>query len=95
MVGVSCLSIVVDHKEIFQGLLNQCVDDIPRQHYLSALSGLETIEEKQVIIDFLVYLTEEYPIDDSENEKYHKLLADSLFVTGLKGGNSIYFNDYF
>jgi hypothetical protein len=81
-------------EEMFQGLLNHCVYDIPRKYYLSALSSLETIEEKQVIIDFLVYLTEEYPTDGSDNEKYHKLLAESLQVTGLKGGNSLYFNDY-
>lgn len=79
---------------MFQGLLNYCVDDISRKHYISALDSLETIEEKQVIIDFLVYLTEQYPIDGSDNEKYHKLLADSLHVTGLQGGSSLYFNDY-
>lgn len=81
---------------VFQDLLNHCIYDIPRQHYLSALSSLETMEEKQSIIDFLVYLTQEYPIvDGTDHEKYHKLLADSLHATGLQGGNSIFFNDYF
>ena len=70
--------------EMFQGFLNCCVDEIPRKHYFSALSSLETIDEKQVIIDYLVYLTEEYPIGISDHEKYHTLLAESLQVTGLE-----------
>jgi len=87
-------SVIYFGRELFQYMLNHCVNDISHKLYLSALTGLETIEEKQVIIDFLVYLTEQYPIDGSDNEKYHKLLADSLHVTGLKGGNSKYFNEY-
>jgi hypothetical protein len=50
--------------------------------------------EPGMSLDFLVYLTEEYPVDRFDDEKYHKLLAESLQATGLKGGSSQYFRDY-
>lgn len=77
--------------EYFQRVLNNY--DTTKTYFLEALKLLRTTSDQQVIVDFLVYLTEKYPVD-KYGEEYNIILADSLDVTGLSSGNSEYFVRY-
>jgi len=81
----------INYGEIFQTFITH--EQALRQtdtYFLTALQNLETQEEKQTIIDFIVYQIEKYPDD----ETFQITLDNCLKVTGLTGGSSQYFNEY-
>ena len=81
--------------KIFQGVLNHIANcKSSRLLFISAICNLNSLDEKQTIVDYLVYLTEKYPVS-KYGDKYNTILADCLKATNLSGGDSSWAKKYF